>query len=157
MSEIPMTPHGKQKLEDELKKLKTIERPAVIIQIATARAHGDLSENAEYDAAREKQAFVEGRIQDLEDKLARSRVVDTSDLKTDKIVFGATIELMNLETESKVTYRIVGSEEADVKAGLVSIDSPIARQLINKKIGDQVVIRVPKGETEYEILSVRYG
>ena len=144
MSKVPMTVVGKAKMEDELKRLKSIERPAVIQAISLARAHGDLSENAEYDAAKEKQAFVEGRIQDLEDKLARAQVVDTTDLKTDKIVFGATIELMNLETEQKQTYRIVGSDESDVKAGMVSIESPIARQLLNKMAGDSVVIKVPK-------------
>jgi transcription elongation factor GreA len=156
MSQVPMTATGKLKMEEELKRLKSVERPAVIQQIAEARAHGDLSENAEYDAAREKQGFIEGRIQDLEDKLARAQVVDTSDLKTDKIVFGATIDLLNVETEQKQTYRIVGSDEADVKAGLVSIESPMARQLLNKKAGDQVTIRVPKGDIDYEILAVRY-
>lgn len=156
MSKVPMTVVGKAKMEDELKRLKSIERPAVIQAISLARAHGDLSENAEYDAAKEKQAFVEGRIQDLEDKLARAQVVDTSDLKTDKIVFGATIEVMNLDTEQKQTYRIVGSDEADVKSGMVSIESPIARQLLNKKAGDSVTIKVPKGDIEYEILSVKY-
>lgn len=156
MSKVPMTVVGKAKMEEELKRLKSVERPAVIQAIAIARAHGDLSENAEYDAAKEKQAFVEGRIQDLEDKLARAQVVDTTDLKTDKVVFGATIELMNLDTEQKITYRIVGTDEADVKSGMVSIESPIARQLLNKKAGDQVTIRVPKGDIEYEILSVRY-
>jgi transcription elongation factor GreA len=153
---VPMTLVGKTKMEEELKKLKTVERPAVIQAIAVARAHGDLSENAEYDAAKEKQSFVEGRIAELEDKLARAQVVDTSDLKTDKIVFGATVELMNCDTEQKQTYRIVGSDESDVKLGLVSIESPIARQLLNKKAGDQVVIKVPKGDIEYEILSVKY-
>lgn len=157
MSQVPMTPQGKQRMEEELKKLKTVERPAVIQAISIARAHGDLSENAEYDAAKEKQAFVEGRIQELEDKLARSIVVDTKDLKSDKIVFGATVELMNLETDQKITYRIVGSDEADVKAGLVSIESPIARQLLNKKAGDQVTIKVPKGDIDYEILAISYA
>ncbi len=156
MSRVPMTVGGKAKLEEEVKRLKSVERPAVIIAIATARAHGDLSENAEYDAAKEKQAFVEGRIQDLEDKLARAQVVDTAGLTTDKVVFGATVELMNLDTEQKTTYRIVGSDEADVKSGMVSIESPIARQLLNKKAGDQVVIKVPKGDIEYEVLSVRF-
>ncbi len=153
---VPMTLVGKNKLEEELKRLKSVERPAVIQAISIARAHGDLSENAEYDAAKEKQAFVEGRIQDIEDKLARAQVVDTSDLKTDKVVFGATIDLMNCDTEQKITYRIVGTDEADVKQGLVSIESPIARQLLNKKAGDQVTIKVPKGDIEYEILAVRF-
>ena len=153
---IPMTIPGKKKLEDELKELKSVDRPKVIQAIATARAHGDLSENAEYAAAKEQQSFIEGRIQEIEDKLARARVIDPKEIRTDKIVFGATIELMDTDTEEKKTYRIVGTDEADVKLGMLSIESPIARQLINKEAGDVVTIRVPKGEMEYEILSVKY-
>ena len=154
---IPMTVNGKQKLEEELKLLKYTERPKVITEIATARAHGDLSENAEYDAAKEKQSFVEGRIKEIQDKLARSQVVDVKDIRTDKIVFGARVELKDTETEEVKIYYIVGTDEADIKSGRLSIESPVARQLLNKKEGDNVTVRVPKGEVEYEILSVKYG
>lgn len=156
MSQIPMTVQGKAKLEEELKTLKVVERPKVIQEIATARAHGDLSENAEYDAAKEKQGFIEGRIKEIEDKLARAQVIDTREIRTDKIVFGARVELKDCDTEDKKTYYIVGSDEADVKTGYLSIDSPVARQLLNKKMGDLVTVKVPKGEVEYEILSVKY-
>lgn len=156
MSSVPMTIAGKKKLEEELKHLKFVERPKVIEEIAVARSHGDLSENAEYDAAREKQGFIEGRIQDLEDKIARSQVVDTSQLQTDKIVFGAIVEIKDLDNDEEKKYQIVGVDEADVKLGKVSIESPIARQLLGKKEGDVVTIRVPKGEIEYEVISIRY-
>lgn len=156
MSQIPMTVLGKQKLEEELKNLKTNERPKVIQEIATARAHGDLSENAEYDAAKEKQGFIEGRIKEIEDKLARAQVVDTREIRTDRIVFGARVQLLDCDTEEKKNYYIVGTDEADVKTGYISIESPVARQLLNKKAGDLVTVKVPKGEVEYEILSVKY-
>lgn len=156
MSSVPMTIAGKKKLEEELKHLKSVERPKVIEEIAVARSHGDLSENAEYDAAREKQGFIEGRIQDLEDKIARAQVVDTSQLQTDKIVFGAIVEIKDLDNDEEKKYQIVGVDEADVKVGKVSIESPIARQLLGKKEGDVVTIRVPKGEIEYEVISIRY-
>lgn len=156
MSQIPMTVRGKTKLDEELKQLKSVERPKVIEEIATARAHGDLSENAEYDAAKEKQAFIEGRIKDIEDRLARALVVDPKEIRTDKIVFGATIKLKDLDSEEIKNYSIVGTDEADIKAGMISIESPVARQLLNKKEGDSVTVRVPKGEIEYEILSVKY-
>ena len=156
MSHVPMTVQGKAKLDEELKQLKTVTRPTIIQEIATARAHGDLSENAEYAAAKEKQSFTEGRIKDIEDKLARALVIDTSTIKSDKIVFGAIVELQDSDSEEKKTFHIVGSEEADVKLGRLSIDSPVARQLLNKKAGDAVTIRVPKGTVEYEVLSVRY-
>jgi len=156
MSSVPMTIAGKKKLEEELKHLKFVERPKVIEEIAVARSHGDLSENAEYDAAREKQGFIEGRIQDLEDKIARAQVVDTSQLQTDKIVFGAIVEIKDLDNDEEKKYQIVGVDEADVKLGKVSIESPIARQLLGKKEGDVVTIRVPKGEIEYEVISIRY-
>ncbi|MBI1860658.1 MAG: transcription elongation factor GreA [Deltaproteobacteria bacterium] len=151
-----MTVIGHKKLEEELKSLKTVERPKVIAAIAEARSHGDLSENAEYDAAKDRQAFLEGRIAEIEDKIARAQVIDTSEVRSDRIVFGATVELMDVDSEEKKTYRIVGTDEADIKLGLLSIESPIARQLLNKSAGDQVIIRVPKGDVEYEILSVRY-
>jgi len=156
MSQIPMTVRGKSKLDDELKHLKSIERPKVIEEIAKARAHGDLSENAEYDAAKEKQGFIEGRIKEIEDKLARALVVDPREIRTDKIVFGATIKLKDLDSDEIKNYSIVGTDEADIKAGMISIESPVARQLLNKKEGDSVTVRVPKGDVEYEILSVKY-
>lgn len=145
-----------KKLDDELKHLKTFERPKVIGEISVARAHGDLSENAEYSAAKEKQSFVEGRIKEIEDKLARAQVVDTKEIRTDRIVFGASIQLKDLDSEEIKNYSIVGSDETDIKAGMISIDSPVARQLLNKKEGDSVTVKVPKGEVEYEILSVKY-
>lgn len=156
MSQVPMTLRGKEKLEAELKQLKSVERPKVIQAIAVARAHGDLSENAEYDAAKEKQSFVEGRIQEIEDKIARAQIIDPASMRTTKIVFGATIGLKDADSGEEKTYQIVGVDESDIKEGRISIESPIARQLINKEAGDVVTIRVPKGEVEYEILSVRY-
>lgn len=156
MSSVPMTPQGKAKLEEELKHLKLVERPKIIQQIAIARAHGDLSENAEYDAAKEKQSFAEGRIKEIEDKIARAQVVDPKDIKTDRIVFGATVELLDVDTDEKKTYRIVGVDESDVREGRLSIESPVARQLLNKTAGDSVTVKVPKGTTEYEVLSVKY-
>jgi len=156
MSAVPMTSSGKKRLEEELKNLKSVERPKVIQAIATARAHGDLSENAEYDAAKEKQAFIEGRIQEIEDKIARAQVIDPKEISSDKILFGATVHLKDLESDEEKTYQIVGVDESDVKLGKISIESPIARQLINKTIGDVVIVRVPKGEMEYEILKVEY-
>lgn len=153
---VPMTVNGKKRLEEELKQLKTVERPKVIEQIAIARAHGDLSENAEYDAAKEKQSFIEGRIAEIDDKLARAQVVDTREIKTDKIVFGATVVLKDENTEETKTYRIVGVDEADAKQGMLSIESPFVRQLLNKTAGDSVTIKVPKGDFDYEILEVKY-
>ncbi|MBY0370860.1 transcription elongation factor GreA [bacterium] len=157
MSSVPMTVAGKQKLDAELKELKTVARPRVIQAIATARAHGDLSENAEYDAAKEQQAFIEGRIKEVEDKLARAQVVDTSQIRTEKVVFGAQIELLDVDNDEKKNYRIVGVDEADVKEGLLSIESPVARQLLGKTAGDSVTVKIPKGTVEYEILSVKYS
>ena len=156
MDSIPISIQGKEKLEEELKRLKRVDRPYVIKEIATARAHGDLSENAEYHAAKEKQGFIEGRILDIEDKLARFHVIDPSKIKSDQIKFGATVELLDMNTEEKKKYQLVGSEEADVKAGRLSINTPIAKALLNKKVGDSVVIQVPRGELEYEILSISY-
>ena len=152
-----MTTQGKAALDAELKKLKYTARPEVITAIAEARMHGDLSENAEYHAAKEKQGFIEGRIKEIEDKIVRAEVIDISTIKEEKIVFGATVELMDMDTEEKKTYTIVGSDESDAKIGKVSIESPIARSLINKKPGDEVIIRIPKGEVEFEVLSVRYN
>lgn len=156
MSSVPMTTNGKRRLEEELKNLKSVERPKVIQEIAVARAHGDLSENAEYDAAKEKQSFIEGRIAEIDDKLARAQVVDPREIKSDKIVFGATVELRDENSGEEKTYRIVGVDEADVKQGMLSIESPIVRQLLNKTAGDSVTIKVPKGNVDYEILSIKY-
>lgn len=156
MSSVPMTISGKKKLEEELKLLKTVERPRVIHAITIARAHGDLSENAEYSAAKESQSFIEGRIQEVEDKIARAQVVDPGQIRSDKVLFGATVGVKMLATDEIKVFCIVGTDEADAKAGRLSIDSPIARQLLNKKAGDTVMVRVPKGESEYEILSVKY-
>ncbi|MDY7579586.1 transcription elongation factor GreA [Herbaspirillum sp. RTI4] len=157
MSTVPITKLGAEMLKQELVRLKTKERPAVINAIAEARAHGDLSENAEYDAAKEKQSFIEGRIADLEGKLGSSLIVDPATLNAEgRVVFASTVDLENLETGEKVTYQIVGLDEADVKAAKVSITSPIARAMIGKSAGDVVVVEAPSGLCEYEILDVRY-
>ena len=156
MSDVPMTLRGKQKLEEEFKRLKYTERPKVIKAIEVARAHGDLSENAEYHAAREQQSFIEGRLKQIEHKIASAQVIDPKTITTDKIVFGATIKVQDQDTEETKTYQIVGTNEADIKQGRLSIESPIARQLLNKEEGDVVTIRIPRGEIEYEILSVQY-
>jgi len=153
----PMTVEGAEKLRQELHRLKTVERQAVIAAIAEARAHGDLSENAEYDAARERQAFIEGRIQELEAKLANAQIIDPKTLDADgRVVFGATVELEDLESGEKACYQIVGDEEAEVKAGKISVSSPIARALIGKYAGDVVQVQTPGGLREFEILDVRY-
>ena len=150
---IPMTPRGKALLEQELKKLVQVDRPAVIRAIEEARSHGDLSENAEYDAAKERQALVEGRIADIQTRLATSDVFDPAQIKADRIVFGATVEVMDLDSEERQTYKIVGPEESDVANGLISVLSPLARALIGKKSGEVVVVRTPKSEREYEVVS----
>ena len=152
----PMTIEGKKKLEDELKQLMSVERPAVILAIEIARGHGDLSENADYSAAKERQSFIEGRIQDINGKLARAQVIDTAVIKSETIVFGATVILSEEETSKKVTYKIVGVDEADAKAGKVGITSPIARALIGKREGDEIVVNAPKGEVHYEVVKIRY-
>jgi transcription elongation factor GreA len=157
MSTIPLTVRGAQLLKDELHRLKHVERPAVIVAIAEARAQGDLSENAEYDAAKEKQGFIEGRIAELEGKLSSAQVIDPSSLDTDgRIVFGATVDLEDLDAGKPVTYQIVGDDEADIAQGLISVSSPIARSLIGKSPGDIAVVQAPGGRREYEILDVRY-
>ena len=153
---VPMTINGKKKLEEELKRLVAVERPSVIRAIEEARSHGDLSENAEYDAAKEKQAFIEGRIQDLNGKLSRAQVIDTSKLKSDKVVFGATVVLEDTSTEKKVKYQIVGVDEADASKGLISIVSPIARALIGKKEGEVITVNAPGGDREFEILKFHF-
>jgi transcription elongation factor GreA len=157
MKKVPLTVKGAEKLKQELHELKTVARPRVIQAIAEARAHGDLRENAEYHAAREQQSFIEGRIRELEAKLANAQIIDVTQLNADgKVVFGATVELGDLETGETVTYQIVGEDEADLKQGLISISSPIARALIGKQAEDIVEVKTPKGTREYEILAVRY-
>ncbi len=156
MQKVPMTKKGAERLQNELKNLKLVERPAIIAAIAEARAHGDLSENAEYHAAREKQSFIEGRIQELEYAVSCAEVIDTATLKGDKVVFGATVLLMDEDTEVEQTYQIVGQYEADLEHGLISIQSPLARALIGKSVGDSAEVASPKGGKSYEILNVEY-
>jgi transcription elongation factor GreA len=157
MSSVPLTKFGAELLKDELVRLKTKERPAVINAIAEARAHGDLSENADYDAAKERQGFIEGRIADLEGKLGAAQIIDPTALDADgRVVFAATVDLEDLETGEKVTYQIVGMDEADIKVSKVSVTSPIARALIGKSAGEVVGVQAPSGIREYEILEVRY-
>lgn len=154
---FPLTVHGAQMLRTELQRLKTIDRPAVIAAIAEARSHGDLSENAEYDAAKERQGFIEGRIKEVESKLGHAQIIDPAALDVDgRIVFGATIDLEDADNEIKVTYQIVGDDEADIKASKISLNSPVARALIGKFAGDVVIVQTPGGAREYEILDVRY-
>ena len=157
MRKVPLTVRGAQLLKDELQHLKSVERPAVIEAIAEARSHGDLSENAEYDAAKEKQGFVEGRIADLESKLSYAHIVNPAELDADgKIVFAATVTLEDCDSEENVTYQIVGDDEADIKQGKVSVSSPIARALIGKYEGDVAEVQAPGGVREYEIVAVQY-
>ncbi len=153
----PMTTEGFQLLETELKHLKSVERPAVIKAIAEAREHGDLSENAEYHAARERQSFIEGRVAELEDKMARAEIIDVSKLSGDTVKFGATVTVVDEDTDEEATYQIVGELEADVTKGRLAITAPISRALIGKQIGDSVEVHTPKGERAYEILKIRYN
>jgi transcription elongation factor GreA len=157
MGQVPMTVAGEAALREELQRLKSVERPRIIQAIAEARAHGDLKENAEYHAAREQQSFCEGRIQEIEGKLAEARVIDVTKIpRTGKIIFGVTVDLINTETDKAVTYKIVGEDEADVKQNRISVTSPIARALIGKEVGDIVVVKAPGGDVEYEIDDVRH-
>ncbi|MGA9521258.1 MAG: transcription elongation factor GreA [Myxococcaceae bacterium] len=153
---IPITEAGLRKLKEELKHLQAVERPKISKEIEIARAHGDLKENAEYHAAKDKQGHIEGRIMDLNDWIARAEVIDISKLGGDRVVFGATVELSDVETEKKVTYRIVGELEADIKKGKIAITSPLARGLIGKEVGDTATIQSPGGAREYEVLEVRF-
>jgi transcription elongation factor GreA len=154
---VPMTAAGEKALRAELEQLKTVDRPRVIADIAEAREHGDLKENAEYHAAREQQGFIEGRIQDLESKLSNCQVIDVSAIPaTGKVIFGTTVTIINLDTEETKTYQIVGDDEADIKAGKISVNSPIARGLVGKEEGDVVNIQTPGGATEFEIDEVAH-
>ena len=157
MSKTPMTIRGAQRMREQLETLKAVDRPRISSAIAEARAHGDLSENAEYHAAREQQSFVEGRIAALEHALANAQIIDITRVNAEgKVVFGATVDLFNMENEDEVSYQIVGEEEADINANMISITSPIARALIGKQEGDVVQVNAPGGTVEYEILKVRY-
>ncbi len=153
---LPITLKGKQALEAELKKLILEERPSVIKAIEEARAHGDISENAEYDAAKERQGMIEGRIGEIQGKIAGAEVIDPSQIKSDRIVFGATVQLNDLDDDQESVYQIVGVDEADVKAGKISILSPLARAVIGKKVGDIATVQSPKGDKEYEIISFKF-
>jgi len=157
MSKSPMTKVGAEKLREQLHELKTVDRPRITAAIAEARAHGDLSENAEYHAAREQQSFMEGRINKIESTLADVQIINVKEIdETDKVVFGATVTILNLNSDEEVTYQIVGELEADINIGLISIASPIARSLIGKQVGDIVDVNAPSGVIEYEIIQVRY-
>lgn len=157
MNKVPLTVQGAEKMRAELHDLKTVRRPAIITAIAEARSHGDLSENAEYHAAKERQGFIEGRIAELETKLSNAEIIDPAKLHAEgHCVFGATVELEDLEQGAQVTYQIVGEDEADIKAGKISINSPIARSLIGKSAGDVAEVQAPGGVREYEILDVKY-
>ena len=153
---LPITLAGKAKLDEELKRLLHTERPSVIKAIEEARSHGDISENAEYEAAKERQSMIEGRIAEVQGQLAGAEIVDVSMIKSEKIVFGATVDLVDVDTEEEVTYQIVGVDEADVKAGKISILSPLARALIGKKVGETAQVKSPKAEKEYEVVKFEY-
>ena len=157
MNKVPMTVAGEASLREELEQLKKVDRPRIIQAIAEARAHGDLKENAEYHAAREQQSFAEGRVMEIESKLAESQVIDITKLpKTGKVIFGVTVDLVNIETDESVRYQIVGEDEAEVKSNKISVTSPIARALIGKEEGDVAVVNAPGGDIEYEIDQVHY-
>jgi len=157
VSKVPMTARGAALLRDELKKLKAVDRPRVVRAIAEARAHGDLRENAEYHAAKEQQGFIEARIREIEGKLSHAQIIDLSKVDAGgRVVFGSTVLLHDHDSDAEITYRIVGEDEADIKQGLVSFTSPVARALIGRSQGDDVTVRTPAGERDYEILEVRY-
>ena len=157
MSErVPMTRGGYEKLQQELKRLKTVERPAIVKEIEIARAHGDISENAEFHAAKERQSHIEGRVRIVEDKLARAQVIDPSGQTPDSVRFGVTLDLIDTETDDKVTYTVTGEDESDAARGLISVSSPVSRALLGKCVGDVVSVRVPKGTREFEILEIRF-
>lgn len=156
MSKTPMTVHGAERLRAELNELKSVQRPRVIQAIAEAREHGDLKENAEYHAAREQQSFIEGRIQEIEGKISHAQIIDPKTLSGNKVLFSATVDLLDLEADKEVTYQIVGEDEADIKEGKISVTSPIARALIGKEVDDVASFQAPGGEKEYEIIAVRF-
>ena len=156
MQKVPMTAAGYQRLQEEYKRLKSVDRPEVIVAIAEAREHGDISENAEYHAARERQSFIEGRLAELEDKISRAEVIDPATLSGKDVKFGATVTLADEETDEKATYQIVGEDEADIKDRRLSITSPLARALIGKKVGDSVEVTTPRGSKSYEIVKVKF-
>jgi transcription elongation factor GreA len=157
MSKVPLTLRGAEKMRVELKQLKSVDRPRVIMAIAEARAHGDLKENAEYHAAKEQQGFIEGRIKDLDGKLSHAQIIDVTEITASgRVIFGSTVLLGDEESGKEITYQIVGEDEADAKAGMISYTSPIARALIGKEEGDVVVVRTPGGDREVEIIEVRY-
>ena len=157
MNKVPLTVVGAEKLKEELHRLKTVDRPRVIQAIAEARAHGDLSENAEYHAAKEQQSFIEGRIAEIDSKLSNAQIIDPKTVNAEgRVVFGATVQLLDEDSGKEITYQIVGDDEADIAQGMVSISSPIARALIGKESGESVEVRVPDGTRHYEIIDVRY-
>jgi transcription elongation factor GreA len=156
MEKVPMTVAGYQTLDEELKRLKTVERPAVIAAIAEARSHGDLSENAEYHAAKERQGWIEGQIAEIEDKIARAQVIDVSKLSGKQVKFGATVSVLDEDTEEEARYQIVGDHEADVKSGRISLSSPLSRAMIGKEVGEVVEVNTPGGVKAYEILKVEW-
>lgn len=156
MAKIPMTPEGYKRLKEKLKHLKSVERPAIIREIEVARSHGDLTENAEYHAAKEKQALIAARIVEIEHNLVEAQVIDTSRFDHDKVVFGATVKLLEEETEEEKTYQIVGTSEADAAQGKISVESPIARSLIGQEKGASVAVQTPRGRKEFEILDITY-
>lgn len=156
MQKFPMTAQGLQRLEEELRQLKLVERPAIIRAIAEARSHGDLSENAEYHAARERQSFIEGRIAELEDITASAQVIDPSTLSGENVKFGAHVWVVEEDSEKEATYQIVGVHEADIRNGQISVSSPLAKALIGRKVGDTVSVPAPSGDRSYEILGIRY-
>jgi transcription elongation factor GreA len=153
---MPMTASGLQKLKDEIKRIKSVDRPQNVRDIEEARAHGDLSENADYSAAKERQSHLEGRLNQVEDWISRAEVIDVTKLSGDRVVFGATVTLTDVETDKKVTYRLVGELEADIKQKLISISSPIARGLVGREVGDTVTVQAPGGAREYEITAVQF-
>ncbi len=157
MQKVPMTVLGAEMLRDELQRLKSVERPKIILAIAEARAHGDLKENAEYHAAREQQSFAEGRIQEIEGKLSNCQVIDVTQFEnTDRVIFGSTVSMMNLQTQEEVKYKIVGEDEANIQSGKISVTSPIARAMVGKFAGDAVEVQTPDGVIGYEIIEVEY-
>ena len=157
MDKVPMTPEGYRRLEEELRRLRTVERPAVVRAIAQAREHGDLSENAEYHAARDRQSFIEGRMAELEDKVSRAEVIDPSLISGDKVMFSAQVTVVDEESDEEACYRIVGQDESDIAEGRLSVASPMARAMIGKSVGDQIEVDAPGGARSYEIVKIDYA